>query len=78
MPAFELRRRPFERAVRTAARSIHPEPFRFREVAVDELQRAAEAHLSKLLHESRRLTTHAGRKTVFPKDVALAAKRCSD
>lgn len=61
----------FARLVREIAQDIQID-FRFKSAAILALQHASESHLVELFKDSRLCAAHAGRVTVYPKDMQLA------
>lgn len=50
------------------------EPFRYQVAALIALQEAAEAYLTYLFEDSNLCCVHAGRVTIFPRDIHLARR----
>ena len=68
-----IKRLPFQRLVREIAQTFHTD-LRFQSAAIECLQEAAEAYLTRLLEDSNLLAIHAKRVTVMPKDIQLARR----
>ena len=68
-----LRKAPFQRLVRGVATS-QKEHLRWQSSAVMALQEATEAYVVGLLADANLCTLHAGRVTLFPRDVQLARR----
>lgn len=70
-----LRRQPFGRVVREICQKFtRGVDFFWQAHALLALQEAAEAFLVHLFEDAYLLTLHAGRVTLFPKDVQLARR----
>ncbi|XP_013011159.1 histone H3-like centromeric protein A isoform X2 [Cavia porcellus] len=70
-----LRKAPFSRVVREiCAKFTRGVDFNWQAQALLALQEAAEAFLVHLFEDAYLLTLHAGRVTLFPKDVQLARR----
>jgi histone H3 len=64
----------FQRLVREIAVRMCGEGIRFQSPALAGLQVAAEAYLASLFGDTLRCARHAGRKTIFVKDMRLASR----
>ena len=68
-----IRLKSFERVLREAAQDFKTD-LRFQPAAVECIQALAEAYLVDLYRAALAVTRHAGRKTLFPKDIQLARR----
>jgi histone H3 len=82
-----IRKAPFQRLVRQIADDVTPRVtrdgaelwnVRFQGVAMEALQEAAEQFLTGVLSDAYRLTLHANRVTIEPKDVRLVLELRGD
>ncbi|KAI8340567.1 histone-fold-containing protein, partial [Chlamydoabsidia padenii] len=64
-------KREFQAVLRGVAREIDPD-IHFQSAAIAILQEAAEGHTVALLRDSQVIADHNKRKTVLPRDIALA------
>ena len=64
---------PFQRLVREVAQDFKTDLW-FEKVAIESLQVVSEAYLEGLLRAGMACAQHAGRKTIFPKDLQLARR----
>merc|ERR1712168_1318235 len=70
-----IRKAPFMRLVKEITISaIGGEEYRWQGLAVEALQRAAEAYMTSLFEQSNLMALHAKRVTVMPKDVNLVLR----
>ena len=68
-----LRKLPFQRLVREIAQDFKTE-LRFQSEAIMALQESSEAYLVGLFEDTNLCAIHAGRVTIFPKDIQLARR----
>jgi histone H3 len=71
-----IRRLPFQRTVRelSEAFKINGQNVRFQSHALAAIQEAAEAYLTSLFEDVNLCAIHAGRVTIYPKDILLARR----
>lgn len=72
---LDLAKGPMHMLVRSAARDKVGKPVRVSANASESLQSALESHLIELFRSANKIAINAGRKTVMPKDVRLAAEQ---
>ena len=68
-----IKKLPFQRLVREIAQDFRSD-LRFQSSAVLALQEASEAFLVNTFEDANLCAIHAGRVTIFPKDLALAKR----
>ena len=68
-----IRKLPFQRLVREVAQDFKDD-LRFQSHAIMALQEASEAYLASLFEDTNFCAIHAGRVTIFPKDMQLARR----
>jgi histone H3 len=68
-----IRKIPFQRLVREIAQD-YKEELRFQSSAILALQEASEAYLTGLFEDTNLCAIHAGRVTIYPKDMQLARR----
>lgn len=73
-PRKSIPRGPFLRLIRDIIRRISGSRFKIQCAALDALHETAEAYLVSLFDTCSLLTNHAGRVTLFPKDIDLARR----
>jgi histone H3 len=71
--ALLIQPHPFQRVVREIAQ-VYATDLRFRPSAIGALQHAAEAFLINLFEDTNLCAIHAGRQTIFVKDMKLARR----
>lgn len=69
-----IRKLPFQRLVRQITQDQFQQQYRFQSAALQALHEAAEAYLVNLFEEAYLCSIHAGRVTIFPKDLSLALR----
>jgi len=68
-----IRKAPFQRLVREIAQNFHSD-LKFQSPAILALQEASEVYLVTLFEDTNLCAIHAGRVTIFPKDIQLARR----
>ena len=68
-----IRRQPFQRLVREIG-AYFKSDLKFQATAILALQEAAEAYMTGLFEDTNLCAIHAGRVTIFPKDIQLARR----
>ncbi|KAL9932233.1 hypothetical protein V8E36_009005 [Tilletia maclaganii] len=68
-----IRRRSFQRLVKEISTAFRPD-YRFQSSAIEAMQQATEAFIVKLMVDTCDAAVHAKRKTITPKDMALARR----
>lgn len=68
-----IRKLPFQRLLREVAQDFKSD-LRFQSTAVQALQNASEDYLVGLFEDTNLCAIHAGRVTIFPKDLQLARR----
>ncbi|KFD68660.1 hypothetical protein M514_19103 [Trichuris suis] len=69
-----LRRAPFQRVVRDVTRRLGKPDLKFKRIALEALQTAAEAYLVGLMEDTNLACIHAKRQTIMPRDIQLALR----
>lgn len=62
------------REITQACSPVYDEPYRYQMAGLLALQEAAEAYLVRLFEDSNLCCVHAGRVTIFPRDIHLARR----
>lgn len=68
-----IRRRPFQRLIKEVAQRFKAD-VRFTSSALLALQEATESYLTTVFEDTNLCALHAGRVTIFPKDMQLARR----
>ena len=68
-----IRKAPFQRLVREIAQNFHSD-LKFQSNAIMAMQEASEVYLVTLFEDTNLCALHAGRVTIFPKDIQLARR----